>query len=543
MANADGNGTPEDFLDTASGHWPARPDPWTITCFLLQSRPRYWLCWFITLCIASGSLYTAWTCWNDRERGDGNWGHAAIDFGGQWLLGRMIVEGRGRHLYDREHHQVVLQAGYPEADEKPNAPKHDYEALLDWTMASEDPAQPNLGGPMYPPIHALFYTPLGLLSPHTGYRVVQLLTLAAVFLCGWLVERLSVGRIWWPVATAALIGFPGFAGAINLGQNAVFTLALLLAGWWQLKEGHPWRGGLAWGFLAYKPVWAVAFILAPLLLRRWRFLAAMLVTGALLVAITLPVVGVSTWFDWLAVGRIGAFEYTRQGPWINLSRDLLSIPRRWLLHFEGGIATNPERPLPNILGTTLWLALPIVTILLVLWRGPVRRLVGAGAAFVLLGAYFACYHFMYYDVMLAALPVAVLFVPPAQFLPLRRWQGPLPPSSADAPAMASASGAQPLLFVLMRGQWRTALTLRPHWWRTLPALMLFIMLLVSPALFNLWKSESPSLPWDTIFLFGLWLWSGWALWSAYDEAPGTAVDADKTALAQLPSGVEVGQLG
>ena len=58
---------------------------------------------------------------------------------------------------------------------------------------------------------------------------------------------------------------------------------------------------------------------------------------------------------------------------------------------------------------------------------------GPAAAFVLLGAWMMCYHFMYYDVLLAALPVALLFMQP------RRWLEPifvavLPLAAASLPA-------------------------------------------------------------------------------------------------------------
>ena len=47
------------------------------------------------------------------------------------------------------------------------------------------------------------------------------------------------GRVRWPVASTLLMVFPGFAGAINLGQNAMLSLTLLLLGWWQLTRGRP----------------------------------------------------------------------------------------------------------------------------------------------------------------------------------------------------------------------------------------------------------------------------------------------------------------
>src|SRR5262249_54393187 len=45
-----------------------------------------------------------------------------------------------------------------------------------------------------------------------------------------------------------------------------------------------------------------------------------------------------------------------------------------------------------------------------------RAAIGAGPAILLLGAWLTCYHFMYYDVLLAFLPAALLFADPRRYL-------------------------------------------------------------------------------------------------------------------------------
>ena len=55
---------------------------------------------------------------------------------------------------------------------------------------------------------------------------------------------------------------------------------------------------------------------------------------------------------------------------------------------------------------------------------PPAPVAGPAAAFLLLGAWLSCWHFMYYDVLLAALPVCLLFTDPRRYLdfrPLGRW--------------------------------------------------------------------------------------------------------------------------
>jgi arabinofuranan 3-O-arabinosyltransferase len=281
--------------------------------------------------------------------------------------------------------------------------------------------------------------------------------------------------VWMPVALPLLFMFPGHAGAFHLGQNPIVTMTVLLAGWTLLLAGRPWSGGLVWGLLAFKPVWAVAFLLAPLLMRRWRFTAGMVLGGAALVLATLPFTGVQTWLDWFALGDLGATKYGQVRNWIFLSRDLIDIPRRWMLNYtDSGWVNEEESPLAlraTLLGVMLWVSVPLTTALVVWWkRGRPAPLAGPGAAFILLGAFFSCYHFMYYDVMLSVLPLALLFMRPFWL-----WL------------------------------WPRILTRR--WWPPFPLVVLVVLLLAPPIAFH----YTPSYlfpPYDEFALLALWVWCG-----------------------------------
>src|SRR5262249_29538235 len=119
----------------------------------------------------------------EERRADGNKGHALIDFGGQWLMGRMIVLGHGRELYHRDRQREVLRTGYPVEWESPiqNDPEvqaahrlpfgqkeektltmHDADRMMYWFMGADPPEGNGIGGPLYPPVHAFLYTPIGL---------------------------------------------------------------------------------------------------------------------------------------------------------------------------------------------------------------------------------------------------------------------------------------------------------------------------------------------------------------------------------------------
>ncbi len=486
-------------------------------------RTYYILSWILSLFAASVALFYAWHAFDSeikeddgnfltvvnaghattRKDADGhvvatiNTGHATIDFGGQWLMGRMLVTGHANELYNRNVQRLVLREAYPPLH-KPGD-RSDVENLMYWLMgediggadqvfgssvtplAAADPLQAAallcatrdhltegefqraatlfsaadpvqevalqavlktkqtrvevagkrpIGGPLYPPVNAYFYAPLGMMMPRTAYRVQQLFNVVLVFLAGFGVSYLSRGRFWAPVAAAAMMVFPGYSGSINLGQNAILTLTILIWGWAFTVRGRPIVGGIIWGFLAFKPVWALAFLLVPLLSGRWRMLLAMCASGATLALLTLPVVGLHSWFDWLTIGKEAAETYDKEKNWIFLSRDILSMPRRWLLNFELGRDERlqgtlwkdkpwslPTKLAPTLIGYAIMLVVLECTVrVAVLRRRQSAAPDGPPAAFLCLGAWMCCFHFMYYDALLGALGLFVLATEPRRFL-------------------------------------------------------------------------------------------------------------------------------
>lgn len=377
--------------------------------FLLQPSVRLLLSWTVVLVMNGIGLHKSWHHLAKPDRADGNDGHAQIDFGGQWLMGRMLLEGYGKQLYHRELHRQVLEKGYPAEIKGGTQEQSDAELLLTWMMETENK---KIGGPLYPPVHAFYYAPVALLPPQPAYRCFQVLNLVLILLCGLAVARLSQGMIWWPVATIFLMLYPGLGGALNLAQNPTISLTILLWGWVALGSGRPVLAGILWGFLAFKPVWAVTFCLVPLLTRRWKMLVAMMLTGGCLALVTLPFVGIQTWLDWMAVGRVAAETYNVDKNWINMSRDLLGLARRWLVDFKLPLAErNIQWMAPTFLGWGLLLFfLEVTTRLSVLRSDSVRRIDGPAPAFLILGAWFCCYHFMYYDALLTAFPVCLLLL-------------------------------------------------------------------------------------------------------------------------------------
>jgi hypothetical protein len=547
------------------------------------------LSWLVALATATFIAAQAWVSFDEAERRDGNWGHASIDFGGQWVMGRMIVEGRGRHLYNRTYIRSIVEAGYPPGGENPKIERTDAESLLSWLsgrdepglvasflapLAGQDPlgeaallaygselwtperlqdvVEPHLGGALYPPIHALLFAPLATLPPRTAYRVWQAINLVLLFVCSGLVHRLTEGRVWWQVALVFLVMFPGFVGCINLGQNSMLSLTLVLLGWLQLMRGRPVWAGLCCGLLAFKPVWAVSFFLVPVLTGRWRMALSMALTGLVQIGLTLPVVGWRTWLEWLQVGRIAAADYAIQENWIFLSRDLLGIPRRWLLTFESLIATHrEEQPLPTALGWGLWTVVFAGT-LLVVWlrRRRMRELTGPAPAFVLLGCFFSCYHFMYYDFILGGLPVLLLFTEPRRYFQVMFWRRPSSRAASDAESDDPGPGSalwwyyQPTLDdlkpppmpLLPGGR-------RPRWVRAPIPPLLLTLTLALPALGCLIDPTNHFPPGETFSLLALWAWCGWRLLVDRDDSVARAEQAPASAVRAALDAVQLAELG
>jgi arabinofuranan 3-O-arabinosyltransferase len=457
---------------------------WLIWRFVANRWTRYVASWLLALGLAAHLQHMAWHTFDkvkgkpSETRRDGNEGHTTIDFGGQWLMGRMLVLGHGRELYNLNRHYEVLQAAFPYEDES-NDPdrKHDADDLLGAFMDTEDPtsrrikvegegllkktratkqtlaaplmaADPlqaavivavcehqfwtpaaleelkkkHVGGPLYPPIHAFLMAPLALNNDVRGsYRLMQWIVLGMGFLGGLGVSVLTRGRVWWPVASTLIMLFPGFKGAHDLAQNSAVTLAIVIWGWALVARDRPMLGGMILGLLAFKPTWAMAFFLVPLLTRRWRTCAAMIATGIVLAAITLPFVGIQSWLDWLKVGQVANFVYDVDGNWIPLSRDLFGLGRRLLIDTsDNTMYYDRDRWEAHVIGWALWLFVFEATLKLSQYfRARFTNVSGPAPALLFIAAWLLCLHFMYYDALIAAAGVLLLLDPPARlFTPL-----------------------------------------------------------------------------------------------------------------------------
>ncbi|QVL33342.1 DUF2029 domain-containing protein [Telmatocola sphagniphila] len=338
-------------------------------------------------------------------RRDNNDAHKQIDFGGQWVLARMLTTGHGNSLYNPLIQREIISAAYPISNESPTQKTRDSDDLYDSFVALQAGDPPHeIRGPLYPPLLAFFLAPYAIDNdPQRAYFVHQYFLMGCTIFGALGISLITRRRIWWPVAICLILVFPGSRACFELGQNALVTLLILIWGWVFLTRDKPVIAGIIWGLLAYKPVWAMSYFFALILLRHYRMALVMVITGIVLGLATLPVVGVQSWLDWLKIGGRASEMYGIDAAWIPLSRDLFGLPRRFLTPFH--LPQEERWTLAGFLaGWGLWVFVFQVSLQLYYWRSASALRV----PFILLASWMLTYHFVYYDAAIAAFPFLLL---------------------------------------------------------------------------------------------------------------------------------------
>ncbi len=150
---------------------------------------------------------------------------------------------------------------------------------------------------IHPPFEAILIAPL-LAAGLSYVTVFGIWTGLALLAIG---GSLAALRRAWPLAglsgwlavAAALSFLPLYAGLL-LGQTAAFVLLGWALGSAALRRGYDGWAGVGFALAVVKPQLLPGLLLALLIMRRWRVLAAWAVTVGGIVAVTLPILGL----DW-----------------------------------------------------------------------------------------------------------------------------------------------------------------------------------------------------------------------------------------------------
>jgi hypothetical protein len=304
-------------------------------------------------------------------------GHEA-DFGKQWLAARLVATGQGAKLFDQSTQRAELE-------------RHYTTEVIDRGIWRE-----GIGGPTYPPTFAVVFAPLGWLTPAAAqWVVVQISVLMVIVAARWM-SRMTDGRITTESAALATLCLPSFFLAVGVGQNSAVSLAIFVAGFALLSERRDFAAGLVWGLFAMKPTWGFAIAWIPAVTLRPRAYLGMATSAAALVALTIPICGIHSWFDWLAVARQTELFYHELPRWTALSRDLPGLIRR-----------VSEGSWVEITGWAV-VGLVIAATAKAWWargtRGQIIESSGHQTVALLSAAVLSCPRFMFYDMTLAVVP-------------------------------------------------------------------------------------------------------------------------------------------
>jgi hypothetical protein len=235
-------------------------------------------------------------------------------------------------------------------------------------------------------------------------------------------------------------------------------------------------------------------------------------------------VGLHSWLEWFDVGKDAADLYTRSLNWINLSRDLQGIPRRFLHDFDLP-QKDRETVKAKIVAWALWDVVFAATVLIYRFRADRRKSVGLGTAFLFLGAWLTCYRFMYYDVLLSIMGVACLAAEPWRLFQSRPFTfaaNPSLPGAEPTPSMqrfgprrvgyANSLPLTVLLLLYLHDNWFVRLAMEATF-----GVQSWSSDVVAPdgsvktVLPRIHFTSSIYYAWDTALVLVLWGWCGWRL--------------------------------
>lgn len=147
----------------------------------------------------------------------------------------------------------------------------------------------------YPPSYAVVTAPLGFLPYKVALLVWSIAGLGA-FLTG--IRMLTRGS-----GTLQALAFPGVLVNLLNGQNGLFIASLMAAALAQLTT-REWLAGVFFGLISIKPHLGIMLPLALAAARAWRAFFAAAITATALMLISLVILGVAPWHEFLLIADI-----------------------------------------------------------------------------------------------------------------------------------------------------------------------------------------------------------------------------------------------
>lgn len=189
------------------------------------------------------------------------------DFLSEWLGGDMVRHGDSNRLYDNEYVSRL---------------QHDPEVVGVHFKPGEDLFL------FYPPSYYLVVMPFSLLP----IQLSALLWLGIMIFCliaaAILLQRACPETPYlFPSLLLAALLFGPAVHSLNSGQKGTLWLLVLTATFWLLRTDRPFRAGLVFGLLAFKPPLTLAIGLTMLLKWQWRFVGGSFVMLFVVIGLSL----------------------------------------------------------------------------------------------------------------------------------------------------------------------------------------------------------------------------------------------------------------
>lgn len=155
----------------------------------------------------------------------------------------------------------------------------------------------------YPPPFLLICTALARLPYIVAFIVFETATLILYLL----VARRILGEPS-PAVVVSLLAFAPVLWTLGLGQNSFLTAALFGSAT-LLVDRRPAIAGLLFGFLCYKPQFALLVPVALAAGRRWQSFAMAFVSAASVCLLSLTIFGWRTWYDFVQTAAMSSTVY------------------------------------------------------------------------------------------------------------------------------------------------------------------------------------------------------------------------------------------
>jgi alpha-1,2-mannosyltransferase len=250
---------------------------------------------------------------------------------------------------------------------------------------------------MYPPLFLQILLPFALLPFALSYAAFQLASFTAAIAAGCCFWAGSARR--WAVWPLGLTLAPATSANAIAGQNGFLTIALLLGGVGLLGR-RDFAAGAILGLLSYKPQFAMMVPIALLAARHWRALAGAAVSASFAVALSVAMLGLAPWWDWLGHTVPGALTGPAGDPaWSNTGRlwGLSVWAAATLLGAPGWLANAAQVAVIVLAAACTWIA----------FRGQLGR--DRRMAVLLTATLIAAPHSSSYDLVLLAAAVLLLY--------------------------------------------------------------------------------------------------------------------------------------